>query len=246
MKPRVAFFEFTSCEGCQLDALNIDGPDLLALLDAVDIVNFREVRTVASLEYDIAIVEGAISREESIERLKRIREQARILIAFGTCACTGGVNCLANLNSMEENMNIVYGDAAKYYDSIPARPLHAVVKVDYYVRACPPQPQELYKVIKALLLGRKPDIPGYPVCVECKMAGNICVFDLGRTCMGPVTRAGCNAICISGGRHCWGCRGFVDDPNKNSEQEILKKAGLTPQQIMEKFKIYNTYSEVSK
>ncbi len=246
MKPRVAFFDFTSCEGCQLDALNIDGQELLDLLAAVDIVSFRETRSITSFNYDIAIVEGSISREESIDRLKRIREQAKILIAFGTCACTGGVNCLANVLSVEENMKIVYGEAAKYYDSIPARPLNAVVPVDYYVRQCPPQPQELYKVVKAIMLGRKPDIPTYPVCVECKMAGNVCVFDLGKTCMGPVTRAGCNAICVSGGRHCWGCRGYVDDPNVNSEYEILKKAGLTPQQIIDQFKIYNQYSEVSK
>jgi sulfhydrogenase subunit delta len=245
MKPRVGFFEFTSCEGCQLDALNIDGQDLLDLLDAVDIVSFREVRSISSFNYDIAIVEGSITREESIQRLKRIREQAKILIAFGTCACTGGVNCLANLLPVDENMKIVYGDAAKYYDSIPPRPLNAVVPVDYYVRQCPPTPEELYKVVKAILLGKKPDIPSYPVCVECKMAGNVCVFDLGRTCMGPVIRAGCNAICVSAGRHCWGCRGYVDDPNKNSEYEILKKAGLTPRQIMEKIRIYNEYSEVS-
>jgi len=97
-----------------------------------------------------------------------------------------------------------------------------------------------------LLLGKKPDIPNYPVCTECKMAGNICVFEFGKTCLGPVIRAGCNAICVTGGRQCWGCRGLVDEPNKNSEEEILKKHGLTPEQVVEKFKIYNTYVEAKK
>jgi coenzyme F420-reducing hydrogenase gamma subunit len=118
--------------------------------------------------------------------------------------------------------------------------------VDYYVRGCPPITAELLKVVKALLLGKKPDIPNYPVCVECKMAGNICVFERAMTCLGPVTRAGCGAICVTSGRHCWGCRGLVDDPNIDSEKEILKKYGLTVEQALEKFKIYNTYAEVAK
>ena len=201
MKPKVAFFDFTSCEGCQLDALNIDPPDLLDLLAAVDIVNFREVKTVRQDDYDIAFIEGSISQEKEIERLKKIRAQAKILISLGACACIGGINCLKNHLPMGEALKMVYGDAAKYYTTIPARPVHAVVPVDYYVRGCPPQPAELYQVVKALLLGKKPEIPNYPVCVECKMAGNICVFERGMTCMGPVARAGCNAICITSGRH---------------------------------------------
>jgi sulfhydrogenase subunit delta len=246
MKPRVAFFDFTSCEGCQLDTLNIEPGDLLDLVAAVDIVNFREVKTIRSDDYDIAFIEGSISREAEITRIKKIREQAKILIALGACACIGGINCLKNNMSMDEAMKIVYGDDAKYYDTIPARPINAVVPVDYYVRGCPPQPAELLKVVKSLLLGKNPDIPNHPVCVECKMAGNICVFERGMTCMGPVTRAGCNAICVTAGRHCWGCRGLVDEPNVDSEKDILKKYGLTPKQVIEKFDIYNRYSEVTK
>jgi sulfhydrogenase subunit delta len=246
MKPRVAFFDFTSCEGCQLDTLNIEPGDLLDLVAAVDIVNFREVKTIREDDYDIAFIEGSISRESEIPRIKKIREQAKILIALGACACIGGINCLKNNLPMEEALKIVYGDDAKYYDTIPARPVNAVVPVDYYVRGCPPQPAELIMVVKALLLGKNPDIPNFPVCVQCKMAGNICVFERGMTCMGPVTRAGCNAICVTAGRHCWGCRGLVDEPNVDSEKEILKKYGLTPKQVIEKFDIYNRYSEVSK
>ncbi|HJX04094.1 MAG TPA: NADH:ubiquinone oxidoreductase [Dehalococcoidia bacterium] len=246
MKPKVAFFDFTSCEGCQLDALNVSPGELLDLLAAVEIVNFREVKTIREDNYDIALIEGSVTTEGEIERIKKIRERAKILIALGACACIGGVNALKNHLPMDEAMKIVYGDAAKYYNTIPARPVNAVVKVDYYVRGCPPQPAELYKVLRALLMGKKPEIPNYPVCVGCKIAGNICVFERGMTCMGPVTHAGCDAICITAGRHCWGCRGLVDDPNTDSEKDILKKYGLTPQQIIEKFNIYNTYSEVAK
>jgi len=243
VKPKVAFFDFTGCEGCQLDALNITPEELLNLLDAVDIVNFREVKTDRQDDYDIAFIEGSVSTENEIERLKKIREQAKIVVSLGACSCIGGINSLKNHLPMEKALQIVYGDSAGNYNTIPARPANAVVKVDYYVRGCPPQPAELYKVIKALLLGRKPEIPNYPVCVECKMAGNICVFERGLTCMGPVTHAGCNAICVTSGRHCWGCRGLVPDPNVDSQKDILKKYGLTPAQIIDKFNIYNTFSE---
>ena len=246
MKPKVAFFDFTSCEGCQLDALNLDGDEVLALLSAVDIVNFREVKTEREDNYDIAFIEGSISRESEIPRLQKIREQAKVVLALGACACIGGINCLKNHIPMEEALRAVYGEDAKYYDTIPARPVNAVVSVDYYVRGCPPQPAELLKVVKALLLGKKPDIPNHPVCVECKMAGNVCVFERNMTCLGPVTRAGCGAICVSSGRHCWGCRGLVEDPNIDSEKDILKKYGLTVDQVIDKFKIYDTYVEVSK
>ena len=246
MKPKVAFFDFTGCEGCQLDALNLTGEEVLHLLEGIDIVNFREVMTERDDNYDIAFIEGSITRESEITRLQKIREQAKIVVALGSCACIGGINCLKNHLPMDEALRIVYGDDAKYYDTIPARPADAVVTVDYYVRGCPPVTSELVKVIQALLLQKKPDIPNYPVCVECKMAGNICVFELGKTCLGPVTRAGCNAICVTAGRHCWGCRGPVDNPNTDSEKDILNKYGLTVDQILEKFKIYNTYTEVNK
>ena len=246
MKPKVAFFDFTSCEGCQLDVLNLDGGEVIDLLNAVDIVNFREVKTEREDNYDVAFIEGSITRESEIPRLQKIRNQAKVLVALGACACIGGINCLKNHLPMEDALRIVYGKDVKYYDTIPARPVNAVVSVDYYVRGCPINTAELLKVIKALLLDKKPDIPNYPVCVECKMAGNICVFERGMTCLGPVTRAGCNAICVTSGRFCWGCRGLVNDPNIDSEKDILKKYGLTLEQVVDRFKIYDTYAEVTK
>jgi len=245
MKPKVAFFDFTSCEGCQLDVLNVEA-ELLDLLAAVDIVNFREVKTEREDNYDIAFIEGSISRESEIPRLQKIRNQAKVLVALGACACIGGVNCLKNSLPMAEALRIVYKNDARYYDTMLARPIDAVVPVDYYVRGCPISTEEFLKVTKALLLGKKPEIPNYPVCVECKMAGNVCVFERGMFCLGPVIRAGCNAICVTSGRYCWGCRGLVDDPNLDSEKEILHKYGLTVDQVMERFSIFNAYQEVAK
>jgi sulfhydrogenase subunit delta len=239
MKPRVAFFDFASCEGCQLEALNLSPEELLGIVGAVDIVNFREAMTERSDDYDIAFIEGSITRAADIPRLEKIREQAKVLVAFGACATIGGVNCLKNHMPMEEALQIVYGkDAGNYADTIEARPLDEVVHVDYYVRGCPPPTGEMIKVIKALLLGKKPEIPNYPVCVECKWSGNVCVFERAMTCLGPVSRAGCGAICIKGGRFCWGCRGLVDEPNIDSEKEILAKHGLSVEQALQKFQVY--------
>jgi sulfhydrogenase subunit delta len=246
MKPKIAFFDFASCEGCQLEALNLYPEELLDIAAAVDIVNFREAMSERSDDYDIAFVEGSITREADMPRIQNIRKQAKILVAFGACACIGGVNCLKNLMNMTDALRIVYGKDAKYYDTIEARPLNAVVKVDYYIRGCPPTTAEFLKVVKALLIGKKPEIPNHPVCVECKMNGNVCVFERSMTCLGPVTRAGCGSICVNAGRFCWGCRGLVDDPNLESEKEILRKHGLTVEQTVEKFKIYNTFTEVKK
>ena len=246
MRPKVAFFDFTCCEGCQLDTLNIEGQDLVDLVSAIDIVEFREVATGKADRYDIAFVEGSITRESEIPRLKDIRERADIVIALGACAHIGGINCLKNHLPMDEALEIVYGDDAKYYDTIPARPIHAVIPVDFSVPGCPINTAELLRIVKELLLGKTPALPSYPVCVECKMAGNVCVFERGGSCLGPVIRGGCNAVCVTAGRHCWGCRGLVDDPNLDSQKDVLTKYGLTVEQVVEKFKIYNTYTEVAQ
>ena len=245
MKPKVGFFDFTGCEGCQLEVLNF-GEEFLELLGHIDIVNFREASSSRADNYEIAFIDGAITTESGVERIKKIREQAKVLIAMGTCACLGGVNCLKNFLPMEENLRIVYGDAGKYYNTIPARPVDAVVPVEFYLPGCPMNRFEFLELAKALLLGKKFELPTYPVCVQCKLAGNVCVFEKGETCLGPVTRAGCNAICVTCGRHCWGCRGLVDDPNITSEKDILRKHGLTTEDILEKYRHFNGYLEVSK
>jgi len=245
MKPKLGFFDFTGCEGCQLEILNFEN-ELVELLQHVDVVNFREVMQEKNGDYEIAFINGAISTESSKARIKKIRDKAKILVVMGACACSGGVNCLANFRAMEENLKIVYGDCAEYYNPIPARPVHTVVPVEYELPGCPINRYEFLQLVKALLVGKKFELPNYSVCVECKLAGNVCVFEKGGFCLGPVTRAGCNAICISNGSRCRGCRGLVDDPNINSEKEILQKHGLTVDNILSEFRIFNSYLEVAK
>ena len=244
-KPRVAFFDFASCEGCQLQVINLE-EDLLQVVEAVEVVSFREAMKGHSDDYDIAFVEGSITRDSDEERLNGIRRSAKVLVALGSCAALGGINCLKNFHDQEYVKKLVYGDKALLYETYPARPLKAVVPVDFEIPGCPINRNEFAMVVKAFLLGKKPEIPNFPVCVECKMAENICVFEKGTTCMGPVTRAGCGACCVTEGSFCWGCRGLVDDPNADSQRDVLATHGLSVQDVLGKFRLYTGFSEVAK
>ncbi len=245
IKPKIAFFDFAGCEGDQLQVINLE-EDLLKVIGLFDIVSFREAMKGDSDEYDIAFVEGSITRRSDEARLQDIRKHAKILVAFGSCATLGGINLLKNFQEQENVRKFVYGDKAHQYDTYPARPLSAVVPVDTNIHGCPIDRNEFVMVAKALLLGKKPEIPNYPVCVECKIAENRCVFEMGMTCIGPITRAGCSACCVTEGSFCWGCRGLVDNPNADSEREVLSKFGLSITDILRKFRLYTGFSEVAK
>ena len=239
-KPKIALFDFTSCEGCQLtivDSLQTH-PELL---DVVEIVQFREAMTEKGQDYQIAFVEGSCTRESDEERLRQIRQQASVVVALGACAHLGGVNTLKALHPLEEVRQIVYGDKAHWYETYDARPIDAVIPVDFAIPGCPIDRDEFIAVVKALLLGKKPPIPDYPVCVECKLLENTCLFTLGKVCLGPVTRAGCKAICPSYGQSCEACRGYITNPNDTSMRALLAQHGLTPEEITTMYTLFTTY-----
>lgn len=238
-KPKLAFFSFTCCEGCQLMVLNCE-EEFPEIIELVDIVNFREMMSERSGDYDIAFIEGSISKKEEIREVRKIRERAKDVVALGACSGTGGLNCLKNRFPMEEVKRAVYGRGARFkaVDTIPVVPIDSVIKVDHYIHGCPIIKEEFLETLKSLLLGKTPFVPNYPVCVDCKMAGNICVFEKGMSCVGPITRAGCSAICVSYGCICWGCRGLVDDPNINAHKETLERSGLTKEDVMRNFDLY--------
>ncbi len=237
-KPKVAFFDFTDCEGCQLQFANI-GSTLLDLTELVDIVNFREIMSEAGEDYDIAIVEGSISTDNDVKRIQKIREKAKVLVAFGSCATIGGVNGIKNRTSLELAKKRVYGDKADLINTIKAMPLHEVVKVDYKILNCPPYIPEIIAVLKCILMGKPYVLPNYALCVECKMNENVCRYEKDQECMGPVTRAGCNSWCVNNGNRCYGCRGLVDNPASEGAKDILLKYGLKLEDIMNSFTLYN-------
>ncbi len=244
MKPKIAIFDFGCCEGCQLQVVNLE-EHILDLVGLVDVRQWREAMSEHADDYDIALVEGSITRQGEIARLEAIRRQAKVLVALGACAHTGGVNAMKNRAPVDEALKTVYGDKASWFDTIPTRPLSAVVPVDLAIPGCPIDRSELLEVVKALLLGKTPTLPTYPVCVQCKMAENTCVFDLGLTCMGPVTRAGCRAICPTNRNRCLGCRGLVPEPNVNAHKEVLAEHGRTVEGILAEYSMFTSSAEVS-
>jgi coenzyme F420-reducing hydrogenase gamma subunit len=237
-KPKVAFFDFGCCEGCQLCAIDLTPEQLLDLIGVVDIVEFREAMSEKSERYDIAIVEGSITRQTDVERLQDIRERSGLLVAFGACAHIGGINALKNFQGEEEYRQAVYPDDPYLYDSGPARAVGEVVQADAFIPGCPIDTDEFLRVVKNIAVGKAPGIPDYPVCVECKMKENVCVYEKGIQCLGPVIRAGCGARCPSNGGYCFGCRGMIPEPNVNSQQDIMQKYDLTFEQMRDKFKLF--------
>jgi coenzyme F420-reducing hydrogenase gamma subunit len=244
-KVKISFHDFTSCEGCQLQVLNCED-ELLDILGNVEIVNFREAIDDRSDDYDIAFIEGALTRESDRPRLEHIRRSAKIVVALGACACTGGLNVLKNYRGVKESMKAVYGDAAVWYETDEARPIEDAIQVDHKVHGCPIPKEEFLEVVKSLLAGRKPQIPDYPVCVECKLRENVCLYHKGQYCMGVVARAGCNAWCPSYGGRCYACRGLISDPNSDAAKDVLEEFGLTLQQVLDEFRLFNGAYELAK
>jgi coenzyme F420-reducing hydrogenase gamma subunit len=240
-KPKVAFFDFACCEGCQLTVVDTLQTHL-ELVEAVEIVQWREAMTEKGEDYQIAFIEGSCTRPEDEERLKQIRAQADIVVALGACAHIAGVNALKNIQPSPQNVReYVYGDKWEWYDSYPARPIEAVIEVDAVIPGCPIDRTEFLNVVKLVLLGKKPTIPDYPMCVECKLKENVCIFDKGGFCLGPITRAGCNAIYPTYGVDCLGCRGLIPNPNENAMKDVLVKAGLTVEEMMARMTLFNAY-----
>jgi coenzyme F420-reducing hydrogenase gamma subunit len=245
-KPKVAFFDFACCEGCQLQVANM-GEMLLDVLGAIDVVEFREVMSEKwDQDYDVAIVEGSITTPHAVEKIKKIRERSKVLIAYGSCATIGGVNGMKNNFKLDDIRREVYGKDAKYFETQETRAVHQVVKVDYFVNGCPVYIPEFVKVLKSVLAGLPYAVPDYSVCVECKLNENVCHYQKGISCLGPITRAGCNSWCINNGNICYGCRGMVTNPNKNGAIDVIKKYNIPMDLIQNKMNMYNKCREIDQ
>ncbi len=239
-KPKIAFFDFTSCEGCQLtvvDSLQTN----VELLDVVEIVQFREAISERGEDYQIAFIEGSCSRPGDEARLKEIRQQAALVVALGACAHLGGVNTIRNRQDIDDVRAYVYGDKAGWFDTYPARPISAIIPVDAFIPGCPIDRNEFVMAVKQLLQGRKPHIPDQPMCVECKLKENVCVYLRGKTCLGSITRAGCDAICPTYGDGCEGCRGLISNPNIESLKTVLAEHNLSFEEAQAKMTLFLSY-----
>lgn len=228
-KLKLAVWKFASCDGCQLSLLDCED-ELLALTSRVDIAYFLEAtRSVQPGPYDVSLVEGSITTHEDRKRIQAVRRQSRFVITLGACATAGGIQALRNGRDLPEFASMVYAHP-EYLDSLDtSTPIASHIHVDFELRGCPIDKHQLLEVLSALLMGRKPAISHHSVCVECKLRGNACVLvSAGEPCLGPITHAGCGALCPSYDRPCYGCFGPAEAANPAALSRRL--LGVAPPQ----------------
>ncbi len=213
-KKKLAVWKLASCDGCQLSLLDCED-ELLAVAGAVEIAQFLEVsKATVKGPWDLTLVEGSVTTAADAARIREIRAQSKVLVTIGACATAGGIQALRNFADINEYMSAVYASPEYISTLATSTPVSAHVKVDYELHGCPIDKHQLLEVISAHLCGRKPSVPNHSVCVECKLAGKVCVtVAQGTPCLGPITHAGCGALCPGYARGCYGCFGPKENAN---------------------------------
>jgi coenzyme F420-reducing hydrogenase gamma subunit len=243
-RPKLAVWKFASCDGCQLSLLDCED-ELLAVAGEVEIAQFMEAsRAKVKGPYDLSLVEGSITTPQDVERIQQVRRQSKTLVTIGACATAGGIQALRNFRDVKEFTSIVYAQP-EYIDTLETSTAIADhVKVDFELRGCPINKSQLLELISAFLNARAPAISPHSVCVECKLRGTVCVMVAhGLPCLGPVTQAGCGAICPSYHRGCYGCFGPQDTANTDSLADAWLKAGKNPGEVARVFHTFNAAAE---
>lgn len=243
-KPKLAVWKFASCDGCQLSLLDCED-ELLAIAGKVEIANFLEAsRAKVKGPYDLSLVEGSITTPHDEERIHQVRRVSKYLVTIGACATAGGIQALRNFKDVKQFISIVYA-TPQYIETLnTSTPISDHVFVDFELHGCPINKYQLLEVISAYLHGRKPNTPPHSVCVECKLRGTVCVMVArGVPCLGPVTHAGCGAICPTYARGCYGCYGPKETPNTASLSAQLNQLGMNNQDILRTFRSFNAYAD---
>jgi sulfhydrogenase subunit delta len=232
-RPRLAVWKFASCDGCQLSLLNCED-ELLTLAGAVDLAYFPEVtRAEGPPPYDVSLVEGSVSTPDDVERIGRIREISRYVVTIGACATSGGIQALRNMADLGQYRSLVYPSPELVAALDRSTPSATHITVDYELPGCPIDGHQLLEVLAAILQDRRPRLPDHSVCVECKARDTVCVLlARGLPCLGPVTRAGCGALCPAWGRGCFGCFGPHEAANPSSLGDRLVERGTPRQEVV--------------
>jgi sulfhydrogenase subunit delta len=239
-KPKLAVWKFSSCDGCQLQLLSCED-ELLTVAGAVDIAYFLEA-TRAELPgpYDVSLVEGSVTTPEEADRIRKVRKQSKFLITIGACATAGGIQALKNFKDVDGFIDAVYSNPEYIETLSTSTAIRDHVDVDFELRGCPINKNQLLEAINALLNGRKPNIPPYAQCIECKRQGSVCVMVAhGTPCLGPVTQAGCGNLCPSFTRGCYGCFGPKETPNTESLGKWFAGMDMDERSIKHLFRSYN-------
>jgi sulfhydrogenase subunit delta len=242
-KPKIGVFKFASCDGCQLSLLDAED-ELLGVVGAVEIAYFPEAtRTMLKGPYDIGLVEGSVTTHHDAERIQEIRRKCKTLITIGACATAGGIQALRNWKDVDEFVRAVYASPQFISTLKLSTPIAEHVPVDFELRGCPINKYQLIELITATLVGRKPNIPTYSVCMECKRKAAVCIaVARGVPCLGPVTHAGCGALCPSYDRGCYGCYGPMETPNTASLTNQFRILGQTSDQVSRAFRSFNAWA----
>jgi coenzyme F420-reducing hydrogenase gamma subunit len=243
-RPKLAVWKFASCDGCQLALLNCED-ELLAIAGAVEIASFPEAtRTVVKGPYDLSLVEGSITTPHDAERIHAIRRASKALITLGACATSGGIQALRNFSDVTHYVSAVYATPGYISTLRESTPIAAHVFVDFELRGCPVSKEQLLELISAFLNGRRPAIPSSSVCVECKEKGNPCgLVTIGPPCLGPVTQAGCGALCPTFHRGCFGCFGPKEACNPRSLGAHWSGQGMDDAALVRTFRSFNAWAE---
>jgi coenzyme F420-reducing hydrogenase gamma subunit len=239
-RPRLAIWKFASCDGCQLSLLDCED-ELLAVAGAIDIAWFTEAaRGTIAGHYDLSLVEGSITTAHDAERIRDVRRRSGKLVTLGACATAGGIQGLRNFADVQEYASVVYARPEYIHTLATSTPIAGHVPVDFELRGCPISKRQLLEVISAFLAGRRPVTPPHRVCIECKLKGNVCVMVAGALpCLGPVTHAGCGALCPSYDRGCYGCFGPMETPNTVSLSRRLSELGKDGQTLQRVYRTFN-------
>jgi coenzyme F420-reducing hydrogenase gamma subunit len=238
--PKLAVWKFASCDGCQLSLLDCED-ELLSVVQHVQIAYFPEAtRAEIPGPYEISLVEGSVTTQHDAERIQKIRRMSKVLITIGACATAGGIQALRNFKNVDQFASVVYAHP-EYIETLEqSTSIANHVPVDFELRGCPVNKYQLLEVLNAFLNGRKPNTPSHSVCVECKLRNSVCVMVArGETCLGPVTHAGCDALCPSYNRGCFGCFGPSESPNTSSLAQRFQSEGLIDEQIVRLFRGFN-------
>lgn len=239
-KPKLAVWKFASCDGCQLSLLDCED-ELLQLAESVEIAYFLEAsRATVEGPYDISLVEGSITTPHDQQRIQEVRHASRAVVTIGACATSGGIQALRNFRDLDQLALAVYAKP-EYLDTLEtSTPIAQHIPVDFELRGCPINKSQLLEVLSALIQRRKPQVREHSVCVECKMRGTPCVMVTGRApCLGPVTHAGCGALCPAYDRGCYGCYGPAETHNVESLRTALEQAGASDAEIQRAFSTFN-------
>ena len=239
-RPRLAVWKFASCDGCQLTLLDCED-ELLTIAERLDVAYFLEAaRAQVKGTYDLSLVEGSISTPEDMDRIRQVRRVSRRLVTIGACATAGGIQALRNFTDVKEFISVVYASPAYIATLDTSTAIAEHVPVDFELRGCPINKHQLLEVIHAFLAERPPVVPPHSVCIECKIRGTPCVMVAhGTACLGPVTHAGCGAICPAYGRGCYGCYGPMEAPNTASLAAAWQALGASDAAVLRVFRTFN-------